>query len=247
VDEHLFHRLGHCSFAITRKNDFVFSSRVEKTGACISKRTDSCEEILSARALLNGSGASWTDGSFIGKRSSISIFPTTQPQAMHSSEIGQHCSSLARKRLASHCRGASPKRPRFAAGGLGDSCPLAPTRRYADTPIRRYADTLMRRYADAPRRRSAQALAERAGDAQVDGLQLVGTHKIGAQLRGDRVLRRAALGTPVRSPRHADTPIRRYADAPRRRSDPGDGGTRDDPQRHPGQSLAASSRRATSL
>jgi hypothetical protein len=40
-------------------------------------------------------------------------------------------------------------------------------------------------------------------DSQFDGLQLVGTQKVGAHLRGDRVLRCAALGLP--SARRSDT------------------------------------------
>jgi len=40
-------------------------------------------------------------------------------------------------------------------------------------------------------------------DSQFDGLQLVGTQKVGARLRGDRVLRCAALGLP--SARRSDT------------------------------------------
>jgi hypothetical protein len=50
-------------------------------------------------------------------------------------------------------RVAFPRRPRFPVGGLWVSCPLAPTRRHADTPIRRYAPTEIGRY---------QAPAERA-------------------------------------------------------------------------------------
>src|SRR5260221_2873800 len=39
----------------------------------------SCGEIESAKALRNGSGASWTEGSFVGNRSSISIILFSTP------------------------------------------------------------------------------------------------------------------------------------------------------------------------